>query len=531
MKKRQPIHASLGSDQLQGAYPRIGVPLEDFGFRRLTEDSDRDLNPMTQDRMHDIAFYLYRANSLAKWMIETTKNFVLGEGVKLAANDPDEDKELQELLDELWYDPINNFSIWQEEIVTELGIFGELIWPAFVNEYTGHLRLGYLDPVLVQKVVTDPDNARIAIGIIIKKSIRSTKEYKYRIIYDGDDEDLFTKRTARLRREFSDGDCFYHAVNKVSSTSRGVSDLLDLFDWLDGYDQFLFDMNERAYFINSFVWDVLLKGADEATIRKWHADNPPPKRGSVRAHNENVTWEAVAPDLKFSDTSEGARLLRNHILGGAGFPEHWFGGGGDVNRSTSESMGDPAFKRLEARQKRVRYIFESVADYQISKALEKGRLKSVKDPYAYSVIMPEMVTKDLTKIATVIQTLGSALVIAQQEGWIDTATARKIFSIPMGQLGAEIDLKNMDALVAEDQEKRAAKDYLDSGTEGSKGSGGKGEGLKDSGIKGANFNPSIHKSINPVLKGGLKQSRIVPSSYRLKRSKVKVPSSKFRVVN
>jgi hypothetical protein len=173
-----------------------------------------------------------------------------------------------------------------------------------------------------------------------------------------------------------------------------------------------------------------------------------------------VKWEAVSPDLKFSDSDAGARMLRNHILGGAGFPEHWFGGGGDVNRATSAEMGTPVFKRITARQKKVKYIFETIGDYQISQALKAGRLKGIKNPYAYSVVIPEMVAKDLSINGAVIQAITFSIVSAIQQRLIDTETARKIFSVPISQLGVEIDLKSMAEKVAKEQEQKAAQDYV-----------------------------------------------------------------------
>ncbi len=455
-RRRSPADLSHATTQ---AFPRLGVPIADLGFRRLSEDSERDLPPLTQDRMLEIAYYLWTINPMGRWLIEITKDFVVGEGIRLQADDPDRDPDLADVLEEFWYDPINNFPIWQEHIVRELGIYGEQCWPIFVHPATGRVRLACVDPALICKVIADPDNARVPIGVSIKKSLKSTTERVLRIVYDEDDAMLFTRRTRTLRAGMTDGDCFYFAINKVSTATRGTSDLLHLFDWLDGYDQFLFDLMERTSSLGTFVWDVLLKGADETAIRKWLAENRPPRRNSVRAHNENVEWNAVAPDLKMTDNDTAGRMLRNQILGGAGRPEHWFGGGGDVNRAVGAEMGEPTFKQLTARQQVVRYMFERITDYQITQAVLAGRLSRVDDPYAYSVVMPEMVMKDLTKIGSVISGLAAALATAKADGLIDDATAQRIFSVPVGQLGVEINLADLAAKVAEEQQQRAAKDY------------------------------------------------------------------------
>lgn len=454
-KKIEPV--SMGHEKLKQASAGFGSGMD--GFRRLSADLYRDLPPLTQDRMIEISFYLWKSNALAHWLIETDKDFILGNGVTVTADDPEKDAELQDLLNEFWYDPVNNFQLWQEDQVRELAIYGEQCWPVFVNQHTGLVRLSSIDPALIKGVISDPDNARIAIGIELKAN-RGKKSRKFRIIYDSEDADMFTQSTVALRKTFSDGDCFFLTVNKVSTATRGTSDLLHLTDWIDAYDQFLFDFVERSDQLGSFIWDILLENADEAAITKFLSENPPPKKGSVRAHNEKVTWNAVTPDFKSADTGEGARILRNHILGGAGMPEHYFGGGGDVNRATSESMGAPTFKRLLSRQNRYKYILENVIDYQIGQALKVGRLKGIENPYAYTVNFPEMVTKDYATIAGTLASLTSALSIAESTDLIDKQTARKIFSVPSSLIGIDIDLTDMDQKVAEEEEQKAGVDYF-----------------------------------------------------------------------
>ena len=51
-------------------------------------------------------------------------------------------------------------------------------------------------------------------------------------------------------------------------------------------------------------------------------DNPPPQPGSQRAHNENVKWEAVAPDIKAQDFSKGYEMGKQFVMGAAG-PPRW----------------------------------------------------------------------------------------------------------------------------------------------------------------------------------------------------------------
>ncbi|MBI4714436.1 MAG: hypothetical protein HY760_00555, partial [Nitrospirae bacterium] len=213
-----------------------GVDPDEAMWRRLTGRPDRDLSPLTQDRSIEIAAYLWEANPLANRLVEMIVDYVVGEGIGFEAKDPD----VKALLSEHWYDPINYWPIKQEARCRELGLFGEQVWTAWTNEYDGKVRLGSIDPSRIQEVITDPDNDEVPIGLVLKSSL-TMKEIRLRILYNGFDEELFRKPTLREREKFADGDCFYFRVNGLLTGKRGRSDLLSLADWLDGYDQFLFN--------------------------------------------------------------------------------------------------------------------------------------------------------------------------------------------------------------------------------------------------------------------------------------------------
>lgn len=435
-----------------------GIDSDEHMWRRLTGNPDRDLSPLTQERMIEIAYYLWESNPLANRLIEMTTDYVIGEGIGFEAADED----VKALLSEQWYDPLNYWPIKQESKCRELSLFGEQIWPAYTNEYSGRVRLGYIDPSRVKEIITDPDNDEVPIGMILKSSLIS-EEKRFRVIYNGIEEDLFRKPTIKDREKFTDGDCFYFKVNSFSSGRRGRSDLLCLSDWLDGYDQFLFNRIERSALINNFNHDVTLEGADANQIQEWLRRSKPPKPGSIRVHNEKEKWAPNVPNLQANDASEEARLFRNHILGGRGFPEHWFGGGGDVNRATAAEMGDPTYKMLSRRQKFFKYCIEYVQEYQIREGLRVGVISETEKTFDHSAVIPEMTNKDLQLIGTSMLSITQSLTMAQSQGWIDKKTALKVFSVVVNMVGVEInpdDLPEIEEKSKDEKTMEAYKDYL-----------------------------------------------------------------------
>ncbi|TAK86726.1 MAG: hypothetical protein EPO20_06320 [Betaproteobacteria bacterium] len=427
----------------------VTIDADEDQWRKLSGDATRDLTPLTQSRMQKTAHFLWEANLLANRLIELPVAYLLAEGVQLKVNDEDN----QKTLDAFWRDPINEMDIKLPKKVRELSLFGEQVYPVFVNEHDGHVRLGYLDPALIAEVVMDPDNKEQPIGIVTTRDAKGNYR-KYRVIINGE-EDVFTLRTQGARAKFTDGDAFYFRVNDLSSGRRGRSDILAQADWLDAYDQFLFGELDRADFLRAFVWDVTLKGANEKEVKKRAGEITPPKPGSVRVHNDAETWDAVTPDLKSADTAQGARLFRNHVLGGATMPETWFGGGGDVNRATAGEMNEPTFKIYTMRQKMWKHILESIGRYvlwQKAKA-ENATVDFGDDQWKVEAQFPELAARDVAKYATALQQVIAACAIAIAQKLLTRRTAVMLINAIAKLIGVEIDADNELA----DAEQEAAK--------------------------------------------------------------------------
>ena len=418
----------------------VQIDADEDQWRKLSGDAQRDLAPMTQQRMQKTAHYLWEANLLANRIIELPVAYLLAEGVALKVDgESDEAKDNQATLDRFWADPINEMDLKLPKKVRELALFGEQVYPAFVNERDGMVRIGYLDPSLIETVVMDPDNPEQPIGIVTVKD-RKGRARRFRVIINGD-EDVFTSRTQSIRETFGDGEAFYFRINDLSSGRRGRSDLLAQADWLDGLDQFMWGELDRAGFLRAFVWDVTLKNADAATVKKRAGEIHTPPPGTVNVHNDSETWEPMAPDLKAADNAEAARLFRNHVLGGASLPEHWFGGGGDVNRATAAEMGGPTFKMLAMRQRVWKHILESIGRFVLMKKTAADGTKPdwSKSEWKVQAVFPDLVNEDVDKFANALSKIAIAAAAMVEANFITKKTALALIAIVAGRLGLEID--------------------------------------------------------------------------------------------
>jgi hypothetical protein len=181
----------------------------------------------------------------------------------------------------------------------------------FRDESNGFVRLGYLDPALIETVVTDPQNREQPIGIVTRKDSKGQAR-RYRVIVNVQ-ETAFAQRTAEIRATFTDGDCFYFRINDLSSATRGRSDLLAQMDWLDIYDQFMFGEIERAAAMRAYVWDVTLTGASpEDVLAKAKTDHCAATRCGARAQRAGGLESRIADDASVRRRTRGEVDPQSH---------------------------------------------------------------------------------------------------------------------------------------------------------------------------------------------------------------------------
>jgi hypothetical protein len=435
----------------------LGGDPEDPTFRRITDRNVKDLISFEHEKMLRIAYYLATRNLMAKRILEIQRDFVLGDGIVFTA----EDENVKAVLDDFWNDPVNLLDIKQYNKVNELAMYGEQFYPVFVDEMTGKVTLGNIDPLQVKQVVTNKDNVEIIEEIVLMPDNPSDEDVKLKVIN-------FDKKTGKL-----EGEVFFFKINSVSNGARGISDLFAGSEWIDLYDQFMFNRLERTAFMNAFLWDVTMQGFTPAQCieEAQRLNKMPPKPGSIRVHNEGSKWEAVTPDLKASDADTDSRLIKNFILGGYGFPEHWFAEGGNVNRATASEMGEPTIKRLKVRQRLHKYHLEFMFNFVIDKAIEAGTLNSQVDR-TFTVIMPELVAKDTGTAAKTLFDTVNATSLAMLNATLSRETSVSMVANAATRMGEEIvaeeEIKRIDNETNQDEIKDIEPMNLDGDTDENK---------------------------------------------------------------
>ena len=418
---------------------------DDVLYRRVS-DTRRDLNPVTHRRAQDISLYLWRQNPMAKRVVEMIADFVVGaDGLRFET----ESDKVQRAIEDFWNDPATQLAERFRDLIRDESIFGELALRRSVNEASGHSRLGLIDGFRIKDVLLNKDNALVDETLLIWSVEKGGQDESLKVVNWSDDDGGKWE-----------GDAHFFAVNRVTGQKRGTPDLFAIADFIDGWDQLLFNSLERSGLINAFVFDVELQGADDAAVQAWllsHGEAPRP--GSVRVHNEKEKWNALAPQLGSQDVMSIGRAIKNAALGGAGMPEAWFAEGDSANRATLAAQGDPTYRMLQSRQKHVKQIARTLIaaclQEQTGKGLREARKNGKPIPPEFKVVMPDISAKDTSTLSAALPQVSAALSTAIQEQWIDKASSRSVFISMINQLGVELDLDDVTAKIEAEQAEKA----------------------------------------------------------------------------
>lgn len=429
----------LNEDQLMRlSEAKAGIDLDEYNYRRISDINLKGLNPIARDRQLEIVYSLFLKNGLAKRILEIRNDFIFGDGFKysITGTGLSEEKigQAKEVIDEFW--EINRMDLRFEKKGFDLSLNGMLILPVFINKINGQVKLGFIDPKNVDKVITNPLNVEDIVKIKLKGLSGLSRISR-------------TLSVIRLNENpndsgygLLDGECFYFAINNVSNQPEGVSDLLGSADWLDMLDQMLFNTLQFVNSLSKYFQDIELQGADDKKIEEWKKKNPVSQNLARFVHNDKVKFTVLTPNINNADPSEIVRLYKNIVLGSQGYPEHWFADGGNTNLATAVEQGTPIMRQLKNRQQYIIYILQTMLRFALHKAFGKREgfslSKDELDCVVINIIAPEFERRDFNKIGDGLNKIVELLSRAQENKWLSKETSGKIIRSMIDIVGYDI---------------------------------------------------------------------------------------------
>ncbi len=363
-----------------------------------------DLSPRTRGEMYERAFEAWMSDPMAGHIVNLTSWFVMGEGLTFAASD----ERVQRALDDFWNDTDNGWDALQEFISDELQVFGETFLRLFINPMSGHIKAMLLDPREIVDISFNDSNGRPASYLrrytrrVYRESLDNSAAG-----FDYDEEDADEIIPAN--------EIIHLTVNRLSSSSRGISELYRVLPWLELYSQWLRDRVSLNRARASFAYLRKVPGTPAQAKDVFERDSitgrvRPPRAGSVLVVNEGEDWQVLHPSVGADDVKEDGRALKLMIAAGSGIFEHYFGDPSTGNLATTKSMELPMLKKFEARQRLLGKFYSGLFGRVIREAKAAGRLPVDCDE-SVEVEFPPIVRSEVADITqTLIAQLGAGLI-------------------------------------------------------------------------------------------------------------------------
>lgn len=416
---------------------------EDYGFRSVRDNKAKGINGVARDEQLRMVFSLWIKNGFAKRIIELPAEFIFGDTlfqptIKSNKNLIDNDTliECENAVKEFILS--NKLVEKFEKFYVDLSLNGMLLCPVNVNPINGKVKIGFIDPAHIDKVITNPYDITEITEVTLKNQFQG--EQKILKVVTEEKENSEGLKTYKVLS----GDCFYFSINNVSNQPEGVSDLLANIDFIELVSQLLYNVVDAVRLQNLFVIDVELAGMSDKEAAQWLKENPLPKKPSRFAHNEKVKQTMLSPGLRASDNSESVKLAKNFVLGNYSYPAMWFADGTDANRAIAVEQGTPIFKKLKKRQDFVVNMLKEIYMFVVQQAvlkregiiLTQEQIKSL----VIEIAAPEIDTKNSTVITDSLVKLSDSLIKAVSSKWITAETAQITYITFLNNLGFNINI-------------------------------------------------------------------------------------------
>ncbi len=280
----------------------------------------------------------WRANPLARRLIELTTQYVIGSGIVFTCKH----EGTQAFLEKFWQNHLNRMAVRSAEMCDELSRTGNL----FVVLSTDAAGMSYIRTIPatdIDSIKAKPNDIEQPIYITSKMDLNGDVT-----TWEAYDEDLDTRDdTGHFAPKM-----LHYTINRPVGAQWGESDLAPLLRWLTRYANWLEDRARLNRFRTAFLYVVKAKFTSE--VERLNRQNKlaanPPTPGSILVVDESEDWSCINPQLNSADANEDGLSLKKMIASGSGVPLHFLAEPESATRTTAEAAGGPTYRRFEQRQ-------------------------------------------------------------------------------------------------------------------------------------------------------------------------------------
>lgn len=322
-------------------------------------------------RGHD----LWKYDPLGGSIVSQTTTFTFGAGLRIKAAG----REL-EVLRKFWRR--NNLDVVSKMMSDEATPYGENFAKLVVHLEDvedparpgrplwrrGQVEFVPISPEIIYGIDHNPSN------------VDDVKEYvlRYRASEDDRKAPTITERVPPIEKvglasaEGSVAGMVHLKFNAGTGDVFGHSELLRVEEWLENYKEFLRDGVIINKLYRSPCYDITIKDADDAEIRRAIRRYEGWQIGANPVHNDKEKWDV----LEFAGANVSQEHTRRAIIlmiaAGVQFPEYFFADASNSNLASSKSQQLPAVKKFENRQQTYKSFWERIFRFVLDAARDVG---------------------------------------------------------------------------------------------------------------------------------------------------------------
>lgn len=466
---RRPVVVGTGERAVEAAIDQVVAtgaaggawgtdPLDDDRGWRPAGSAGREVPWWTSEKARIYAVNAYRANPMAKAIIDTYVSFCVGDsGVGYQCTN----SLVERIVEEFWNDPRNDLGPLQELLFRSHLIMGESLWELMVGRMSGATRFSPIDVGRIVEIDLHHGNPLWPARVKFTSSARD--ELREQGLAVAGVNDLTGLR---------EGQCIYWPSFKALDTEvRGTPFLMSVLDQLDSFDQVLSNLIDRTALARYMVWDVTVEG-DQTQVDAFiqaRGGTHVPRSGTIEVHNQAVKWEPKSVSTGAEEDSVAGRQVLTQVAAGAGLARTWLADPEDSNRATSLTMAEPVRRRVGGVQRMWLGRMTEFTRFAVDQAVAAGRLPRMVDatdprtgehyqvPAAMAVTVtgPEVAAADAQLQAQVLLNLSTGLEKLVQIGALSReaarVAARKAWESYVGvPYNADLDVPDGDADARDD---------------------------------------------------------------------------------
>lgn len=370
-------------------------------------------------RMHALSFYAYHHDPVGKAIVNITRDFVLGRGVRVDIKNP----KAQAIWDA--FSKVNNLPRMLELICDESCIYGEsMIWWLPNNETKigyqlrgdqavpkGYLpRFRLIDPSVIWEIVTYPEDIT---RVIYYQWVAPTQ---YQIYTDGKQP---TAKFIYQQIPANQVDHFKH--NCVSNEKRGRSDLFPALGYMkrlrESVDYQIIQMQKQA----AWAIDTTIEGSQtdvDGYVQAMEAMGTIPPAGSEFAHTSKIKREMLSPAAGAKGQQSAFEWCLSMICAAVQIPTNYLGThmNGGSTRASAVVATEPVAKKFQMRQLYIERILHRMGE----RLAEQFGMD-----FDMEVTFPELITQDRSAKL-------KDLALAESQSWVSNETAAEIAAKEFG---------------------------------------------------------------------------------------------------